>query len=106
MFIVTKRLKEAIEFEPFNEHPTSDLENRWNNGNLWGSANVDSFFVLGGASSSRVKPCRATTLRSIWMINGVVRHDATNKPHGDIAIVPHGIPVDRHHMSPYFDEDT
>jgi hypothetical protein len=40
------------------------------------------------------------------MINGVVRHDATNKPHGDIAIVPHGIPVDRHHMSPYFDEDT
>jgi hypothetical protein len=56
-------------------------------------------FPCQGASSSRVQPCRETTLRSIGMEDGVVRHDATNKAHGDIAIVPDGIVADHHSTS-------
>jgi hypothetical protein len=39
-------------------------------------------------------------------VDGVVRHDATNKAHGDIAIVPDGIVADHHSTSFYTSQEV
>jgi hypothetical protein len=40
------------------------------------------------------------------MEDGVVRHHATNKAHGDIAIVPEGIVADHHSTSFYTSQEV
>ena len=56
-------------------------------------AMLTSFQIARSASSYRVEPCLKDHFTLDWDAGVVVRHDATNNPHGDITIVSDGILV-------------